>query len=148
MKKLNRKGFTLVELLAVIIILAIVVGITIPAVLTTISSTRDKAFQTAADSAANWFEREYQAWQVGDATIAKVDSAFTAVCVNGTTFKCSTEQTLTDAAIKAAGLKTADVNATSSKIKIDANTGRACLKLVGKSDGAYQSTGTKNGGSC
>ena len=148
MKKLNRKGFTLVELLAVIIILAIVVGITIPAVLTTISSTRDKAFQTAADAAANWFEREYQAWQVGDTTIAKVDAAFTAVCVNGNNLKCTTDTALTDAAIKAAGLKTTDVNASSSKIKIDANTGRACVKLVGKNDGAYQSTATKNGGSC
>ena len=36
MKRLNRKGFTLVELLAVIVILAIVVGITIVTVLKTI----------------------------------------------------------------------------------------------------------------
>ena len=36
MKKLNRKGFTLVELLAVIVILAIVVGITLVTVLPTL----------------------------------------------------------------------------------------------------------------
>ena len=38
MKKLNRKGFTLVELLAVIVILAIVVGITLVTVLPTLKS--------------------------------------------------------------------------------------------------------------
>ena len=146
MKKLNRKGFTLVELLAVIIILAIVVGITIPAVLTTISSTRNKAFQTAADSAANWFEREYQAWQINDSSIAKVDPSFTAVCI---TKNCRTAaQTLTDAAIVAAGLKSADIDASKSTIKINESTGRACLKLTGKSGGAYQTTGSKNGGVC
>lgn len=143
MKRLNKKGFTLVELLAVIIILAIVVGITIPAVLTTVNSTRDKAFQTAADAAADWFERQYQAYQVGNETIVAVDPAFTAVCV---TRNCvNTEQTLTDAAIIAAGLKSSDIQAASSKIIIKSN-GRACITLTGTQSGAYQTTTSKRGG--
>ena len=143
MKKRNRKGFTLVELLAVIIILAIVVGITIPAVLTTIRSTRDKAFQTAADSAADWFERQYQAYQVGDSNIAAVDPAFTAVCITETCV--GTPHTLTEAAVTTAGLKTADVNAASSTVIIK-NNGRACVTLAGTEAGSYQTTNSKSGG--
>ena len=146
MKKLNSKGFTLVELLAVIIILAIVVGITIPAVLTTINTTRDKAFQTAADSAADWFEREYQAYQVGDDTIVKVDPSFKDVCV---TNNCTTsKRTLTAAAIKAAGLKSADISAANSSVSINPTTGRACVVLSGSANGSYQTSGSKKGGIC
>lgn len=67
-KKTKKKGFTLVELLAVIIILAIVVGITIPAVMTTLESTRKKAFQVAANSMADWVDREYSAYLAGGDT--------------------------------------------------------------------------------
>ena len=63
--KKPQKGFTLVELLAVIIILAIVIGITIPAVLTTVKNTRAKALQTAADSLANWVNQQYAMYRSG-----------------------------------------------------------------------------------
>lgn len=143
--KLNKKGFTLVELLAVIIILAIVVGLTIPAVLTTISSTRTKAFHTATDAAADWFERQYQAYQVGDNSIATVNQAFTNLCTSANNY-CQVEQDLTTEAIVAAGLKTADI--ASGKVKINAN-GRACVTLNSKSDGAYQTqTEYSGGGGC
>ena len=60
MKKLNRKGFTLVELLAVIVILAIVVGITLVTVLPTLKQSRQKAFELTADTAADYVEKQYQ----------------------------------------------------------------------------------------
>ena len=84
MNKLNKKGFTLVELLAVIIILAIVVGITIPAVLTTTSNAKKKAFQTAANTMADWIDRQYQVYTTGITTdgIATLDPTFESECIN------------------------------------------------------------------
>ena len=82
-KKSKKKGFTLVELLAVIIILAIVVGITIPAVLTTTNKTKEKAFKTAAQSVANWVDRQYEVYSKGlsDYEVATLDSEFEKLCV-------------------------------------------------------------------
>ena len=60
MKRLNRKGFTLVELLAVIVILAIVVGITLVTVLPTLKKSRQEAFKLTAQTAADYVEKQYQ----------------------------------------------------------------------------------------
>ena len=65
MKKLNRKGFTLVELLAVIVILAIVVGITLVTVLPTLKNSRQQAFEVTPQTAADYLEKQYQMSLIG-----------------------------------------------------------------------------------
>ena len=152
MKKLNRKGFTLVELLAVIIILAIVVGITIPAVLTTTNKAKEKAFQTAADTAADWFDRQYQVALTGlDSTgIATLDTNFTSACDDptstGTDYSLCTATTgvdITSSSIMAsAGLKSSNVE--KMNVKINSSTGRTCVELTAKNGGDYYGVKSDN----
>ena len=164
MKKLNRKGFTLVELLAVIIILAIVVGITIPAVLTTTSKAKGKAFKTAAQTAADWIDRQYQVARTGiseggDDAVAKLDSNFINICgTNGSlcherNFIPNEDSGITqdelNTLIPAVGLKTSEI----SKIElyININTGRSCVRLTAVAKGDYDDgsgTLTTTGGAC
>ena len=160
MKKLNRKGFTLVELLAVIIILAIVVGITIPAVLTTTNNAKKKAFSTAAQTAADWVDRQYTVFSTGlyvggDNSVATLDSNFVSACVENGALKsvCETGNTaITDAGfIAAVGVSTNNVSGI--KVKINTSTGRSCVTLISKANGDYitpdKAAGTEQtGGIC
>ena len=146
MKKLNRKGFTLVELLAVIIILAIVVGITIPAVLTTIRGTRDKAFQSSVDEVADWLDRQAQSFLVGDSEVSQTDSNFVDNCTDGSTSindNCSLDATM----LAAAGVKPGNY-ASGGTATYNSGTGRYCVSLTGTQDGDYQSTDTKTSATC
>lgn len=58
-KNKKKNGFTLVELLAVIIILAIVVGIAIPGITSIIDSSKNNALGTSVENAANWLQKQY-----------------------------------------------------------------------------------------
>ena len=58
-KKKSLKGFTLVELLAVIVILAIIMIIAIPAVLNTMQTARKKSMITYAQRIMNEAEKKY-----------------------------------------------------------------------------------------
>lgn len=146
MKRLNRKGFTLVELLAVIIILAIVVGITIPAVLTTTSKAKAKAFKTAAQTSADWIERQYQIINTGleDEEMATIDEDIKAVIEDAT----DSEQTFTTTGsgsgpefarkfVYATGLNTNNIE----QIKFKITNGRACVTLTAKAGGDYEGAG-------
>ena len=148
MKKLNRKGFTLVELLAVIIILAIVVGISIPAVLTTINNTRNKAFGEAVDTVADWVDRQYQAYLVGDSSVATVDANWTTACGTPTGNTGTATCTVSSEFLSAAGVKPSNFTISGSTVTINLATGRSCAHLVGSSTGDYQSTEAKDGGIC
>lgn len=136
MKKLNRKGFTLVELLAVIIILAIVVGITIPAVLNTINSSRKSGGRDAAEIVANWIDDQYVVSTVDPVSL---DAAWkdAAVCTeNGSGCVTGVDVASSNTAFyNAAGLKVSDVD--SVRIKIDSNTGKSCVTLFVNNKGNY-----------
>ena len=160
MKRLNRKGFTLVELLAVIIILAIVVGITIPAVLTTTSKAKAKAFKTAAQTSADWIDRQVQIQNNGlvENEMATLDPSFEDAMEayddeNGLTLDTTDSGsfgTMSKKFIYAAGLNPNNI----SKLYFKISSGRACVKLTATSNGDYAGvgTGTNNnemeGGAC
>ena len=56
--EISKKGFTLVELLAVIVILAIIMLIAIPAVLNTLQTARKKAFSEYVDKIVTLAEQK------------------------------------------------------------------------------------------
>lgn len=137
MRKLNRKGFTLVELLAVIVILAIVVGITLVTVLPTLQKSRNSAFELTADTVADYYQKQYELYTTGYESVLDADDVDTVV-------------TLTSNDYVAAGVKAQ--NYKSGYYKIDPSTGRVCVQLerATKDDNAdaeyYDATGSLGDG--
>ncbi|MBP3445360.1 MAG: type II secretion system protein [Bacilli bacterium] len=60
MKKLNKKGFTLVELLAVIVVLALIMVLAVPSVLTSMNSARQSTFLLYASKMIEAAQTRYQ----------------------------------------------------------------------------------------
>lgn len=129
MKRLNRKGFTLVELLAVIVILAIVVGITMVTVLPTLKKSRQEAFEISAQTVADYLEKQYQLYMIGESTTVPFTpgSSFSGLVKTATDGKFDVVNMTADQ-LTAAGVKTA--NYVAASWYIDSNTGRACVSLT------------------
>lgn len=132
MKRLNRKGFTLVELLAVIVILAIVVGITLVTVLPTLKKSRQEAFNLTAQTVADYLEKQYQLTLVGEPTTLENNK-----------LPGGTLETISSTNLKAAGVKPENYN--KAEWYINSTTGRACVQLTAATTAAPNSTTKKAG---
>lgn len=154
--KKNKKGFTLVELLAVIVILAIVVGISLTTILPVIKDSKKKALQVAADSLAKWIDQQYEVYQSGIAysELVTVNESFINTCIG--VDRCTEKVNhIPKDLFLAAGLKPDNFNKVpensgtvgspryrnawhrnyTSRVYIDPSTGKSCVTLVTKSEG-------------
>lgn len=142
MKKLNNKGFTLVELLAVIIILAIVVGISIPAITNIINDSKNNALGVAVDSAEKYITDQHGLMSVN---FASASTEFT-----GKTWTVGSTVTLTsgtdDKLITAMGFS--PENVTTVDVTILDKDGRSCVEVtkIGTNSEYYTTTYFKTDG--
>ncbi|MBQ1812478.1 MAG: prepilin-type N-terminal cleavage/methylation domain-containing protein, partial [Bacilli bacterium] len=121
----NKKGFTLVELLAVIVILAVILIIAVPQIMKTIKTTRLKSIEDSARLIATNADKDYLSQQAVNANY------------NATSIPCSDVAKLSD-------------DYSSCSITYDSN-GVSTVKLKGASGGKFNNIrclGTKDNMKC
>lgn len=100
MKKLNRKGFTLVELLAIIVILAVILVVAIPPILDAMDNSKKKSLENSAKSVASGWSNNIAAALLDSSGLTSDQTALYLNWGGGTTgsdgYKCLTT---TDAAV-------------------------------------------------
>ena len=82
MKKLNKKGFTLVELLAVVVILGILMLVAIPAIQKSIQNSKKGTFANSSKEMINAVKSEYANDNLGDTCPNGVDGAYYVTVAN------------------------------------------------------------------
>ena len=117
----GRKGFTLVELLAVIVILAIILVIAVPQIMNTIKDTTKASFESSAKMVASQVENQYTVAQ----TLGKEF---------GDTGSCMEEW---------AGLNNTDYESCTYKMD-EGGTAKVTLAGSGKFNGLYVCDGTRS----
>lgn len=135
-KGLNNKGFTLVELLAVVVILALVMGIAASSMLSTMNSSRKSTLHSAAQTAAtninNWVADDMlitddAQQKLGDTFIQKTQGANkdasgnplgygkdTWICLNNTILEINNKGASNKSLLNALGLNASDFIITGS----------------------------------
>lgn len=106
-KKIKKKGFTLVELLAVIVILAIIMVITVPTVLGSISEAKKSAFNTVGETMKKYLKDNYNNCKLNIGNLASYDKEiFNEQCQIRTE---KNPEDLSRALIKNSGYSTKDI---------------------------------------
>lgn len=136
MKKLNRKGFTLIELLAVIVILAVVLVVTIPSVISSMNKAKESQLQNAADTATEWFTKQYELATLG--TVAGDPAPAYKTFGEVTT----TSKLLTADVLKAAGITNTEGLINDGSTVILTAAGKVCVKLKAESGPFFVDGGT------
>ncbi len=135
----NTKGFTLVELLAVIVILAIIALITIPAILNVINDAREKGAQDKAWGTIDAVRLAYTQEQgLGEGAVTATNGTYS-ICFGSSTEGCNATQTVGNTDVKFSGDKP-----TRGKVIINLGTGAiSCenLTFIGNGDYTCSSNG-------
>lgn len=113
MKKLNKKGFTLVELLAVIVILAVVILVAVNNVIPQMNKAKAGAFKTEALSFLDGAEQYYTSQQM-------TNGKFNQEGKDGVSVKYLVDNKY---------VKSADIDKYEGCIKYDANTDKFQIRL-------------------
>lgn len=101
---MNKKGFTLVELLAVIVILAIIALIATPIVINVINQAQECADARSVEAYAKAIETKYYINKVNGVNVAISDTEITTADYNGDKVEC-TKNDSTEDKVKLSGCK-------------------------------------------
>ena len=140
MTKMNRKGFTLVELLAVIVVLAIIMIVAIPSVINAMNDARKASFKVYAQKVLNQAQMKYgtdsllgtgagkTCYTLSDLDMKNTGNYTGRVVVTLDTNQMPTayEVTLNDKSFTAEGLDYADLNDTTKIVPYKATAKYDC----------------------